>query len=397
MAVSFQVLALGSNGSGQLGVGNTSDTAEPTVCKFPVGKLSSRPVRIAAGGNHSLVLFEDGSLYAAGCNEDGRCGVEVSPEVYTTFVQVRFSITAESLVTRFKFVAATWESSTFVTFDNRVFTSGSGKSGELGQGEGITDSPMPREFPDFPPKYTEIIDIAACMRHTAVVLSNGEVYGWGAGRKGQLGEPKEKVVWSPRKIGQWETGHAKLPNNSASRVVCCRDVTYIISSTVNEGPALNPHSTLDVNHGEDIALGALRPGEDWKAIATTWRGLHILVDGDQIVTFGKPKLSKETPEDIKTLMAGSEHVLCETTEGRILASGWGEHGNCGKPIGVNGVIDGWNELCSGNLLGGGCATSWIFRELPAETEPHQSVINKTNLDLDAPKITSGSSIDAELN
>ncbi|KAI5286873.1 hypothetical protein KEM54_006439 [Ascosphaera aggregata] len=79
--------AFGSNGSGQLGIGHKDDISTPTKCLFrhDDGRISARPqttspdipVKIAAGGNHTLVLFSSGAAFAAGALGDavfGGCG-----------------------------------------------------------------------------------------------------------------------------------------------------------------------------------------------------------------------------------------------------------------------------------------------------------------------------------
>lgn len=79
----MSLFAFGSNGSGQLGIGHDEDVSVPTRCLFEEGQTPSEEENgtqaktiscIVAGGNHTLILYQDGSVYAAGCNEDGRCG-----------------------------------------------------------------------------------------------------------------------------------------------------------------------------------------------------------------------------------------------------------------------------------------------------------------------------------
>lgn len=65
-------------------------------------------------------------------------------------------------------------------------------------------------------------------------------------------------------------------------------------------------------------------------------------------------------EELYQVQAGSEHLLAQTTGGRVLARGWGEHGNCGSPIDAHGdVRDIWNDLGRGSVVGAGCATSFF--------------------------------------
>ena len=373
--MSFTVQAFGSNGSGQLALCHTDDVSQPANCVFADGKPNSLPVKIAAGGNHTLLLCEDGSLYAAGENGDGRCGIEASNKPLTSFHRVRFTSDSGTMIDHFKLIAATWETSAFVTFDGQVFTSGSGSSGELGQGESHTRCLRPRVIPGFPPQGTNVIDFAACMRHTVVVLSSGEVFGWGAGRKGQLGEPKAKVIWSPRKIEPFTTIAGDPWEFKALRAVCCRDFTYVLGPPLHESSSNRCYSIHGTENGEDIISLAPHPAPACLDVAATWRGIHVLVGNGRVWGWGYSRVPVESPP-IKAVAAGSEHILVETVDGKILASGWGEHGNCGKPLNEESEVEGWNEIGPGQLLGAGCATSWI---LAGTGFPFGSVEESANL------------------
>jgi predicted nucleic acid-binding Zn ribbon protein len=64
------VYAWGSNGCGELGLGDTEDRLTPT--KVPgLGRVRA----IAAGGGHSLALTESGEVYTWGLNKHGQLGL----------------------------------------------------------------------------------------------------------------------------------------------------------------------------------------------------------------------------------------------------------------------------------------------------------------------------------
>ncbi|KAI9798918.1 MAG: hypothetical protein M1825_004931 [Sarcosagium campestre] len=132
---------------------------------MPSTAPSKPPVKIAAGGNHTLVHYASGEVYATGANDNGRC--------------------------------ALWEASIFIAPDQSLYACGSGSKGELGLGPGVTHAKTPQPI---------------------MVLSDGSVYGWGNGRKGQLGEPAG-VVWSPRRI--------QGVDFKVHRGACGRDFTYL--------------------------------------------------------------------------------------------------------------------------------------------------------------------------
>lgn len=210
--------AFGSNGSGQLGLSDYADRTKPEQCDFPVDYRNDVPVNIAAGGNHTLVLLRSGRVLSAGSNTSGQRGERL--ETSSLGFDGLSILTDRRRLETFKACSTTWEASTLVTSADAVYTFGSGPKGELGQGEDVRET-LPRQIPCFPPVGATIIDISSCMGHTVVVLSNGEVYGWGQGRKGQLGEPTG-IVWSPRRI-------QNIPFK-AVRAVCGKDFTYIVGA-----------------------------------------------------------------------------------------------------------------------------------------------------------------------
>ena len=351
-SVHKMLYAFGSNGSGQLGLFDRSDKAAPEPCIFSLGYPNEDPVSIAAGGNHTLLLLPSGRVLSAGSNERSQRG-QVDALKTVGFQSINFP-GGEHHFEQFKACSATWEASMLVTSTNAVYTFGSGSKGELGHGQFITETP-PRQLPNFPPMNSTIVNISSCMGHTVVVLSNGEVYGWGNGRKGQLGQPTG-IVWSPRKLH-----HVPF---EAVQAVCGKDFTYIVGP-----PGTGQHILLGPDKWS-IRSSAPNHVRGWKEVGASWGNIFVLLDDDTLISWGRndhgqkpagtlPKLSK--------IAAGSEHCLALTHEGKVLAWGWGEHGNCGSSTESEGDLKNpWNEVVVRDGhgayirgIGAGCATSWI--------------------------------------
>ena len=67
------MFACGSNASGQLGLGdNTRRNTFTAVPALPYGKVAKQ---VAAGGHHMMILAEDGTVFACGCNGCGQLGL----------------------------------------------------------------------------------------------------------------------------------------------------------------------------------------------------------------------------------------------------------------------------------------------------------------------------------
>ncbi|KFY32401.1 hypothetical protein V493_00219, partial [Pseudogymnoascus sp. VKM F-4281 (FW-2241)] len=251
------IYAIGSNGSGQLGIGHKEDVSVPKEVLVRDSfnpSTNTGPVTIRAGGNHTLLLTSSSLLLSAGDASQGARGLDSSPPSQSThFSPVIFTSPSTSTSTapetplKITHCAATWESSIVVATSptdhtQSIYTFGTGHKGELGLGPLIFRSPRPQLLPLFPPPNTKIVDLAACMGHVIAVLDNGDVYGWGNGRKGQLGEPRE-VVHEPRKV--------EGVGFKVVRAVCGREFTYLLGESAG---------------GESLFLGAekwdVRPPDD---------------------------------------------------------------------------------------------------------------------------------------
>ncbi|OKL57299.1 hypothetical protein UA08_07610 [Talaromyces atroroseus] len=438
------IFALGSNGSGQLGLGHTADVNEPTECLFcenpakenqpgtkdETSSTRKRKVkRIACGGNHTLILFEDGSVYAAG-EMFLDCAIGDGGDKYK-FNRVVFRHGRSGpVIERFRDICATWSASFFVATIHTTNTStgdggeggeekevvialGTGGKGELGLGMGRTSSSPTTNngyieinssmLQNFPPPGTSIRCIGSSAYHTVAILSDGEVYGWGAGRKGQLGRENSvrKVVWEPVRVAI-AMGKGFVPDS----VACGREFTFISGFVVdNEGKGEGEYMYTILGGGDKWgivsggpSLQTLRkstPGRERYTASASWHGiyLHDILDNSGLAwgrndrgqlgplsgslsTDQQAQLSDKQPirsEAISQFVAGSEHAVALSFDNRtILACGWGEHGNCGPYTDEHGDVKG-GRVCHIRLpdevfqdekakvvrLAAGCATTWI--------------------------------------
>lgn len=432
--------SFGSNSAGQLSLAHKEDVSTPAECIFedPPPSDDDDIVDIVAGGNHTLLLTEKGFVYAAGCNIDGRCGPRLSKRVDSIqrkdqevvgVIQdgkdsddeiLRFrrvilpDLQTGLAVERFRCVSATWEGSILVAavprysspgnqgdggdYEDRVFVLGSSPKGELGLGDGGTSSspvPLGTTIPSFPPPDSgiTITALASGMGHSVAILSNGDVYGWGGARKGQLGDrlKGERIVWRPVRI-------EGIPF-FARGAVCGREFTVVFGERergefVILGDRGNRWGVLDV---PEVLLG-WRPFVD---VGASWHGVYVhvhaaaRVDGEaqgagrpsghqsdagpgpgpgNVVAWGRNDRGQLPPPDlppVTQLAVGSEHVLALLEDGSVAAFGWGEHGNCGPVTDSRGNVSGSYQVVllpeavrtgGGKVVGvgAGCATSWLI-------------------------------------
>lgn len=388
------VFALGSNGSGQLGIGHREDVSVPKPAlvlldgpslgvsrgkqeevEAAPAQMSSPVATIAAGGNHTLLLTRAGELYAAGGPATGACGLGSSSSAALPILH-RVPLrrdgdggssggTGPSPDARL--VAALWETSVVVCPDGggrrtRVYTFGCGAKGELGQGPLIVRVPRPDLIPNFPPLGTEVVGLSACMGHAVAVLSNGEAYGWGQGRKGQLGPPEDVVVAQPRRI--------EGVGFRVARAACGKDFTVLVG-----GRSAGEISILGADKwGLKTSAPSSVPG--WKDVQASWGGVYVLQDDGSVLGWGRNDHGQLPPAGLPKLSqiaVGSEHVVGLTeSHDAAVAWGWGEHGNCGPQVKQPGMEgEPWNVIASSKYIppnaritsvAAGCATSFVMIE-----------------------------------
>ena len=363
------LFAFGSNGKGQLGIGNATDQDTPQRCIFRLGNDESPGtlIKISSGGSHTLALFDSGRLFSAGSNDVGQTGSKIIPlsQSYPVDQSINFTeVFLEAKPQKIKACTATWEASIVVTENNEIYTFGSGPNGEIGTG--IDNSLRPHKLVDFPPPDSSIVDIASSVRHVVVVLSNGQVYGWGNGRKGQLGPLNQGIVRTPQLI-EGLAFHAK-------QATCGREFTYIVGD-----PSTSDHHYLGPdkwNLKSGITLEARSPSLYRKSLGSSWCGISILDTSGKILSWGRNDHGQTAPKNLPKILhvaVGSEHTLALTESGQVLAWGWGEHGNCGPTLQHNGNLrndrhENWNEISLKAFarddkiqgIGSGCATSFIW-------------------------------------
>jgi protein ATS1 len=360
MTNTFKLFALGSNGSGQLGIGHENDTAIPEKCEFNEEDLANirtddKIARIVAGGNHTLVLFESGVVFAAGSNEHGQCG-QPSRIVQTSIFRrvVVHDDTHEELL-EFIDISATWEASFLLGRNGCVYVFGGGEKGELGLGRAVTvtgDLSRTR-LVVVGGSDSKVKKLYSGMRHTIAVGDGGQVFGWGSCRKGELGPDLEhlKAVWIPERLN--------VPFE-CQKAVLGRNFTIVFST--DRGKVLSQDRVLQEMAEKSVQLlkGDVEAG---------WSTVYSTVDG-HVQGFGRNDRGQWPSEDLpdlSKLAAGSEHCLGLTADGHVVAWGWGEHGNCGQPTDLRGNVAGWWNVLSIPLeddeevvsIAAACATSFI--------------------------------------
>jgi YVTN family beta-propeller protein len=213
-------VAWGANGSGQLGDGSGNDQHTPVRVSGLTGVVS-----VAGGWSHSLAVKGDGTVLACGLNTKGELGDNKAEIWIGTPVQVPG-------LTGVELVAAGGQHSLALKSDGTVWAWGENDHGQVGNGSATgNDEPTPVLVSGL----TGVVAVAAGQFHSLAVKSDRTVWAWGADGTGAdhlapvqvsgltgavavaAGWQHSLVLKNDRTVWAWGRGDSgQLGNNSTS-------------------------------------------------------------------------------------------------------------------------------------------------------------------------------------
>ncbi|BDR53358.1 hypothetical protein KIM372_12650 [Bombiscardovia nodaiensis] len=177
--------ATGNNASGQLGDTTTTSHTSPVTIAPPAGVTFTA---LAAGGAHVLALTDTGRIYAWGSNSSGQLGVTGANATSPQAVPLPASITIKQIVAGDEFSAALSNNRDLYTWGNNTY-------GQLGDGTTTSHS-----APTGIPAPSTPVRIAAGGSHMLAITNTDALYAWGANTNGQQGDGYTSPNTSPYRI-----------------------------------------------------------------------------------------------------------------------------------------------------------------------------------------------------
>ena len=186
------VWVTGENKFGQLGIGSTASKSTFTKVTF-----SSKVTAIATRFQHSMVVQEDGSVWATGSNQYGQLGLSHSsglskPGELSTKV-VSF---VEVVSSGARAVAAGSEHSMMLKQDGSVWATGRNNDGQLGDGSKIDSNIFVKVFP------SGVQAVIAAEYHSMLLKRDGSVWVTGFNEHGQLGDGSTDAMTRFTRVAQ---------------------------------------------------------------------------------------------------------------------------------------------------------------------------------------------------
>ncbi|RKP11185.1 regulator of chromosome condensation 1/beta-lactamase-inhibitor protein II [Thamnocephalis sphaerospora] len=377
------LFAFGSNGNGQLGVGHRDDCHRPQRCRFDeqAGSTSALPRQVVGGGNHTLLVADDGQLFVTGANDAGQLGTSRIPEETAVdggkdTCRVVFTPAHWSLPAAVTSVACGWTHSLVLTENGIVWSLGANGHGQCGRKDAANDPApqamdLPRVDTDTVITAAKTVALSAGLRSSCVVTFDARAYACGCNRGGQLGllpaeAPASSAVQARKRDMRSSASSinalSPIPSVDAVAVACGQRHTAFVAQDRQSVRCFGdnrwhqlgqPTAANELQQGmitidqlrEDGTMDTATPtivqiGAGWShtvVLSSTgnvyaWgrgdRG-QLGVRLDRNVQASADPIRVPLPAPARAIAVGSEHALALLHDGRCYAWGWNEHGNCG--------------------------------------------------------------------
>ncbi|KAI3467406.1 hypothetical protein Pfo_024069 [Paulownia fortunei] len=334
-----EIWSWGAGTDGQLATGSLQDEHSPQLLHSlsAFGPITS----LSCGGAHVIAVSPGGRVLTWGRGTSGQLG---HGEMVNS-LQPKVVKALEGFV--ITHVSAGWNHSGFVSENGAIFTCGDGSFGQLGHGD-YKSQCSPLEVSYFGSKHVE--QVACGMRHSLVLLrgyAENQVYGFGSGKRGQLGISIDKVKSTSLPQITMGLTNLKIINISANG-----DHSAALSadgSLYTWGRGFGCASDACIPRHFDAAFSLNEVALGWNhALLLTREGELFMLGGDRHGVLGDPQktslisdVSGKSKEGIMQIIpdlmgmkvlqiaAGAEHSALVTDNGSIMTWGWGEHGQLG--------------------------------------------------------------------
>lgn len=275
------VWGFGSNNNGQLGTGDRTDTIVFTPVQ--VSGLTN-VVSISAGRRHSLAATQDGSVWAWGDNNNAQLG-DGTPELTGGFSYTPVQVVdgAGGMLTDIVQVTAGNAFSMALTSSGDVWSWGNGYSGNLGNGTEFGYAATPVQA-----LVSSITFIAAGFDFGLALDGGGNVWTWGNNTAGELG-----------------TGSLKSQETTPTRVAGINGVTQV---------------AVGMSVLENHVLALRGDGSVW-----AWGFNEQGQLGDDTLERKSEPVPTTGVADVAQVAAGRSHSLVLLSDGTVLA--WGDGRN----------------------------------------------------------------------
>lgn len=302
------VYSWGKNTYGQLGIGTFGGSSSyPVIVLNSQGTAPLTSIRsIEAGANMAAAITSDGELFTWGLNAEGLLG-DGTTSSRSLPVRVKDPSGNEFLsdvsqISTGPQINMTSTHMLAVTHSGNVFAWGKNTYGELGDGTGISRLlPVMVKDPTGTGDLSGIQSVAAGADHSLALTNNGEIFAWGNGFSGKLGNGQSASAPVPVSV---------LDSNGAG------PLTGV--AQIEAGATFSIARTL---LGEVFAWGRGTEGQMGNATNGIETNLPVRVSDIS----GTGNLA-----EVRQISAGAYHSLALLNSGNLVAWGYNDSGQLGN-------------------------------------------------------------------
>ena len=250
--------AWGNNGNGELGLNTLGGTFSTPV---QVGSGATPYIRISAGNSHSGFIRSNGTLWMCGYNVRGQLGVNTSTTRITSLVQVG-TLSVWTRISCGSGPGSLYGFSMAVQSNGTLWAWGNNGFGQLGLNTSTN--------------YSSPVQVGAlsvwtnifCGYYSAVaVQSNGTLWSWGSNSLGQLGQNNQINYSSPVQVGS--LGNWALPTGYIGQWTWASSSNQLYAWGDNAFGQLGQNSTSVPRASSPLQIGAV-PTVTATKIASSW-------------------------------------------------------------------------------------------------------------------------------
>jgi alpha-tubulin suppressor-like RCC1 family protein len=341
------VLCWGRGSFGNCGTGSfASPLTAPVQTLLPSGR---RAKGVNAGGNSTIALLDDDTVWTWGNNPNGQLGIGPAPmqglpvhvTALTDMVEIATSRTGSCYARR---------------RDGAVFAWGQNSSGQLGDGTSQSRNTPVQVLA----ANSSVTALAPGNAHVLALRADGTVLAWGSNLSGQLGaaavtpgslSPIPIPAFAPNTVSKIAAGGThSYAIGTDGKLLAWGDNgfgqlgigTFSGELAPVQALGLGPGSTVTaISAGPFYSLAVKDSGTTLLAWGLNSSGQH----GNGLITGSTTPVSVQLPARVTAVSAGTTHALALTETGQVLAWGANNVGQLGNgtttpsrvPIAVPGI------------------------------------------------------------
>ena len=286
-----QLYVFGENNDGQLGnaAGNGSTSANPSPSQLSVPAATGQLVQVATAKDHSLLLTSSGQVFSFGDNYYGQLGNTTNAN--NSAVSANPDPTLVALPGPAAQVAAGDQFSLVLLSNGQLYAFGANQEGQLGNNNNDASIANPAPALVNLPGGATVAQIAAGDDFSLALTTSGELYAFGDNEYGQLGNTTNNATTAANPAPTL----VALPAGRVTQIAAGFDYGLALSSTGqvfafgdNDYGQLGNPSNSGTTTANPSATQVSLPGSAGPAVQIAAGGYHslVLTSSGQVFAFG---------------------------------------------------------------------------------------------------------------